>query len=79
MLTRIASLTFAWGNLTAGLWVILGIALAAHYIPKKWYEFSLSLWVRAPFYAQAVALVALVIGLQYVAQTGAAPFIYQKF
>lgn len=79
VLTRIASLTFAWGNLTAGLWVILGIALAAHYIPKKWYEFSLSLWVRAPFYAQAVALVALVIGLQYVAQTGAAPFIYQKF
>jgi alginate O-acetyltransferase complex protein AlgI len=79
VLTRIASLTFAWGNLTAGLWVIMAIALAAHYIPKKWYEFSLSLWVRAPFYAQAVALVALVIGLQYVAQTGAAPFIYQKF
>jgi hypothetical protein len=57
----------------------MAIALAAHYIPKKWYEFSLSLWVRAPFYAQAAALAALVIGLQYVAQTGAAPFIYQKF
>ena len=36
-----------------------------------------NLYVRAPFYAQAAALAALVIGLQYVAQTGAAPFVYQ--
>jgi hypothetical protein len=26
-----------------------------------------------------MALAALVIGLQYVAQTGAAPFVYQRF
>ena len=58
---------------------ILGIGIAAHYVPKKWYDFSLNLYVRAPFYAQAAALAALVIGLQYVGQTGAAPFIYQKF
>jgi alginate O-acetyltransferase complex protein AlgI len=79
VLVRIVSFTFAWGNLTTPLWVILGIGVAAHYVPKKWYDFSLNLWVRAPFYAQAAALVALVIGLQYIAQTGAAPFIYQKF
>jgi hypothetical protein len=59
--------------------VILVIAVAAHYIPKKWYEFSVSLYVRAPFYAQAAAMAALVIGIQYVAQTGAAPFVYQRF
>lgn len=79
VLARIGSLTFAWGNLTTPLWVILGIGIAAHYVPRKWYDFSLNLWVRAPFYAQAAALVGLVIGLQYIAQTGAAPFIYQKF
>jgi len=79
VLGRIGSLTFAFANMTTPLWVILTIAVLAHYVPKKWYEFSLNLWVRAPFYAQAAALAALVIGLQHVAQTGAAPFIYQKF
>jgi hypothetical protein len=59
--------------------VILAIAVVAHYLPKKWYEFSVSLYVRAPFYAQAAAMAALVIGIQYVAQTGAAPFVYQRF
>ena len=38
-----------------------------------------NLYVRAPFYAQAAALALLVIGMQYVAQTGAAPFIYKRF
>jgi alginate O-acetyltransferase complex protein AlgI len=76
---RIGSHTIAFDNVSAGLWLILAIAVLAHYIPNKWYDLSLTLYVRAPFYAQAAALVALVIGLQYVAQTGAAPFIYTKF
>jgi alginate O-acetyltransferase complex protein AlgI len=76
---RIGSRTVSFANVSAGLWMILGIALAAHYVPKKWYDVSLSLYVRAPFYAQAAALAGLVVGLQYVAQTGAAPFIYTKF
>ena len=59
--------------------MILAIAVVAHYLPKKWYDVSVDLYVRAPFYAQAAAMAALVIGLQYVAQTGAAPFIYTRF
>jgi hypothetical protein len=59
--------------------VILAIAILAHYLPKKWYDASVDLYVRAPFYAQAGAMAALVIGIQYVAQTGAAPFVYQRF
>ena len=34
--------------------------------------------MRAPFYAQAVALALTVTGLRYVAATGAVPFIYNK-
>ena len=33
----------------------------------------------SPFYVQAASLALLVIALQYVAQTGAAPFIYTRF
>jgi D-alanyl-lipoteichoic acid acyltransferase DltB (MBOAT superfamily) len=79
VLGRISSLTFAFANVTLPLWIILGIAIMAHYVPRKVYDFSVNLWVRSPFYAQAAALAGLVIGIQYVGQSGAAPFIYQKF
>jgi D-alanyl-lipoteichoic acid acyltransferase DltB (MBOAT superfamily) len=79
ILARIFSWTASAANLTAPIALILAIGILAHYIPKKWYEWSLGLFARAPFYAQAAALALLVIGLQYVAQTGATPFIYNKF
>jgi len=79
VLGRMGSLTVSFANVPRAMWIILGIAVLGHYTPRKIYDGSLSLFVRAPFYAQAAALAALVVGLQYVAQTGAAPFIYTKF
>lgn len=79
MLSRIASGTVSFVNVSGSFWMLLGIAAIGHYLPEKWYAAGLNLYVRAPFYAQAAALVALVIGLQYVAATGAAPFIYNRF
>lgn len=79
ILSRIGSLTMSLANVSGPLAIVLAIAVLAHYLPKRWYDFSLGLFARAPFYAQAAALALLVIGLQYVAQTGAAPFIYTRF
>jgi alginate O-acetyltransferase complex protein AlgI len=79
ILGRIGSLSLSAANLSGPLLLILAIGALAHYVPKKWYELSLGLFARAPFFAQAAALALLVIGLQYVAQTGATPFIYNKF
>jgi D-alanyl-lipoteichoic acid acyltransferase DltB (MBOAT superfamily) len=79
ILSRIGSLSFSFANISPPLGFIMMLAILAHYCPKKWYDFSLSLYSRAPFYVQALALALLVIGLQYVAQTGATPFIYNKF
>lgn len=79
ILSRIGSLSFSVANISGSLALIMTIAVLAHYCPKRWYEFSLNLYSRAPFYVQAAALALLVIGLQYVAQTGATPFIYNKF
>ena len=79
ILGRIGSLTVSFANVAGPYWMVLAIALLAHYVPKKWYDVSLNLYVRAPFYAQAAVLAALVMGLRYVAQTGAAPFIYTRF
>ncbi len=79
ILQRIGSLTVSFANISGELAIILAIAILAHYIPKKWYDFSVNLYIRAPFYAQAAALAGLVFGLQFVARTGAAPFIYIRF
>jgi D-alanyl-lipoteichoic acid acyltransferase DltB (MBOAT superfamily) len=79
ILSRIGSLTVSFANVSGPLAIVLAIAVSAHYLPKRWYDFSLGLFARAPFYAQAAAMALLVIGLQYVAQTGAAPFIYTRF
>ena len=79
ILGRIASFTLSFENVSGPLLLVLGVGIAAHYIPKKWYEWSLEFYVRAPFYAQAGALALLVAGLQNVISTGAAPFIYTKF
>jgi D-alanyl-lipoteichoic acid acyltransferase DltB (MBOAT superfamily) len=79
ILSRVGSLTASAANISTPLALILILGAVAHYVPKTWYDVSVNLFVRAPFFAQAIALAALVIGLQYVAQTGATPFIYNKF
>jgi D-alanyl-lipoteichoic acid acyltransferase DltB (MBOAT superfamily) len=79
ILGRIASLTFSIANVSGPLALVLAVGIAAHYLPKKWYEWSIDVYVRAPFYAQAGVLALLVLGLQNVVSTGSAPFIYTKF
>jgi len=79
ILGRLASLSVSFANVSGPLALVLIVGALAHYIPKKWYDWSLTLYVRAPFYAQAGALAALVLGLQNVVQRGAAPFIYTRF
>lgn len=79
MLSRIGSLSVSFVNISVPIGVVLSIGFAAHYFPKRWYESGLNLYVKAPFYAQAAVLAALVFSLRYVVTTGAAPFIYNQF
>jgi alginate O-acetyltransferase complex protein AlgI len=76
---RIVSNSWTVDNVSGGLWAVLALALIGHYLPKSWMEKPRDLFVRVPFYAQAVVLLLLAIAIQYVAATGAAPFIYTKF
>lgn len=76
---RLASFSVSFENISAGLWTVLIIATAAHFTPKKWYEFGLKRFEAAPFYAQAAVLAVLVVTIEYVAITGAAPFLYTQF
>ncbi|MGH9662333.1 MAG: hypothetical protein ACRD96_27530, partial [Bryobacteraceae bacterium] len=69
----------SFANISAPVALVMAIAIAGHYLPNRWRDWSADRWAAAPFYAQAAALMLLAIGLQYVAATGAAPFIYTRF
>ena len=79
LIERIASGTVGFSNISASIQMILAIAIAGHYLSARWWQLAQDKFAAAPFYAQAAALMLLMIGIQYVAATGAAPFIYTKF
>jgi alginate O-acetyltransferase complex protein AlgI len=79
ILSRIGSLTVSFDNVPAPVWMVLAIAVVAHYFPMKWQGWVVDRFAATPFYAQAVALMLLAVALQYVAASGVAPFIYTKF
>jgi D-alanyl-lipoteichoic acid acyltransferase DltB (MBOAT superfamily) len=79
VLERIGSLSVSFANIPAPFAMVMGIAILAHYAPRPVYDTGLRIYTRAPFYVQAAALVLLVIGLEYIAATGSAPFIYTRF
>jgi alginate O-acetyltransferase complex protein AlgI len=78
-LKQIGSGTVSWENVTPGFLLVLAIAILAHYVPKKAYDFMANLFSRSPALVQAAALAALVFAIRYIAGTGATPFIYGKF
>ncbi len=79
ILAQIASLTISLANVSPAFAFVLLIAVFAHFVPKHWYEQCVRGFTLAPAWAQAAALVIVATGIQYVAATGAAPFIYTRF
>jgi D-alanyl-lipoteichoic acid acyltransferase DltB (MBOAT superfamily) len=79
VLERIASLTFSAGNLSGGLLLVLAIAAVGHYLPDRWRDTPAQWFARAPFYAQAAAMLLVVLALQLLSGRGAAPFVYTRF
>lgn len=79
ILDRLSSGTVSFANVSLPLLVVLAIAIAGHYFPFTWQHRLQDRFAGSPFYAQAAALMLLIISLQYLNATGAAPFIYTKF
>jgi alginate O-acetyltransferase complex protein AlgI len=79
VLGRICSLTFSTANISAPVAMVMLVAAAFHFIPKRWFDWTLDFYAAAPFYVQAAAMALLILGIQYVSATGSAPFIYTKF
>lgn len=79
VLQQAVSGTVGFANITPSFAMVMGIAVLFHYLPKDWYSKTVKLYSSAPAIAQAAMLAALAISIQYIAATGSAPFVYQKF
>ena len=79
ILSQIAHFRPSFDNTTPAFLLVLLAGIAAHFIPKSWYDASVEGFARTPALIQSAALALLVMTIQRVAATGAAPFIYTRF
>ncbi len=79
ILMQISSFTVSFATVGPPFALVLTVAVLAHYVPDHWYSRSLEFYSANPYYVQAAAVALLVIAIQYVAATGAVPFIYTRF
>ncbi len=79
ILRQIGSFTISAGNLTPALLCIMALAIAGHFVPDQWFAKYGEWFGRAPFYAQAAAMLAVVLAIQAFSGKGSAPFVYSRF
>jgi len=79
VLAQIFSGTISFANVTPAFAIVLAIAILAHFAPTRWYDGVVRLFSSAPYYAQAAAIAAATLAIQYAASTSPAPFIYSRF
>jgi alginate O-acetyltransferase complex protein AlgI len=76
---QICSGTISFANITPAFALVAVFALAAHYLPKGWYDTGLRVFCQSPYYAQAAAIAALLVLIRYTGGASSAPFIYSRF
>jgi len=79
ILRGLAGLTWGLGNITPILAAVLLAAALLHCVPPRWFEGGVSLTTRVPFWAQGLAMAALILLIQTLAGRGSAPFVYGNF
>lgn len=79
VLKRIGSLTFSLQNVSLGVLLVSLLGAAGQAVPKNWYERTVDLFGRTPFYVQAAAMALAVVAIQLLAGRGSAPFVYTRF
>ena len=79
ILYQISSGSISFANITSKFLLVMVLAAAAHFVPKRWYDGALQLYCQFPYYAQAAAIAAIAVAIRYLAGSGSAPFIYSRF
>jgi alginate O-acetyltransferase complex protein AlgI len=79
ILRGLGELTWGVENLTPLVLGVLVVAAVIHCFPPRWFEISAGWAARAPFWAQGLAMAAVILLIQTLAGRGSAPFVYGNF
>jgi D-alanyl-lipoteichoic acid acyltransferase DltB (MBOAT superfamily) len=71
--------TWSLANVTLPVGLVLIAAAALHCVPPNWFDRARRVTAWAPFWAQGLALAALILLIQTLAGRGSAPFVYGSF
>jgi hypothetical protein len=77
--SRLASLTTYHPNLDPRVLAALGIGLASHYVPERWFAAFRERFATSPAVLQAVGLFVTGLALRALASAEAVPFVYFQF
>jgi D-alanyl-lipoteichoic acid acyltransferase DltB (MBOAT superfamily) len=79
MLGRLTTFQTDTANLSAPVLLIIALGFVAHFLPDGVSDSLQKGFIRLPALAQACVLVALAVGLYFVASSDVVPFIYSRF
>ena len=79
ILRGLGALTWGAENLTPLVVGVLVLAAVIDCFPPRWFEVSAGWAARAPFWAQGLAMAAVILLIQTLAGRGSAPFVYGNF
>lgn len=76
---RLFSGTSSVAQISSGIWLVLILSFAAHYLPRKWFDEVKASFGRMPAEAQGLAAAGVFAGLALVATSQVVPYIYFQF
>ncbi len=76
---RLTSGTTSVAQVSAGLWAVLAVSFAAHYVPRRYYDGMKASFGRMPAEAQGLAAAGVFAALALVATSQVVPYIYFQF
>ncbi|MEZ4471907.1 MAG: MBOAT family protein [bacterium] len=79
VIDQLGELTWHTTNLDARVLLILGVAVAMHITPRRWFDEVVAAFARLPATVQAAGAVVAGLGIQAMASADAVPFIYFQF
>jgi D-alanyl-lipoteichoic acid acyltransferase DltB (MBOAT superfamily) len=79
VLSQLGTLTTFHPNLPPMLVFVLGVGLASHFVPERWYGWARDGFVRLPAPTQGLALFATAVLLRQFESADAVPFVYFQF
>jgi alginate O-acetyltransferase complex protein AlgI len=79
VLRRLGALSTSWANLPAAALAAVGVAIAAQWVPRSWYDRTLRSFVALPAPGQALVILGAALLIRAAGTAAVSPFIYFQY